>query len=69
MDARPTVNGRPIDPDVETELDRLGSMPIATLRIRYNPVDILLIDRPITFAGRCPEFDGCVQARQAAAAN
>jgi hypothetical protein len=36
MDARPTVNGRSIDPDVETELDRLGSLPIAALRARYH---------------------------------
>lgn len=36
MDARSSVNGRPIDPDVEAELDRLGSMPIAALRVRYR---------------------------------
>lgn len=36
MDARPTVNGQSIDPDVETELDKLGSMPIAALRVRYH---------------------------------
>lgn len=47
MDARPTVNGRPIDPDVETELDRLGSMPIATLRIRYR--EMFRSDPPTAF--------------------
>lgn len=36
MDARPTVNGRLIDPDVEAELDKLGSLPIAILRVRYR---------------------------------
>ena len=36
MDARPGVNGRSVDPDVETELDKLGSMPIAALRVRYR---------------------------------
>ncbi|WP_024577602.1 MULTISPECIES: DUF2924 domain-containing protein [unclassified Afipia] len=36
MDARTTVNGRSIDPDVETELNKLGSMPIAALRARYR---------------------------------
>lgn len=36
MDARPTVNGRPVAPEVEAELDRLGSMPIVALRLRYR---------------------------------
>ncbi len=36
MDARPSVNGRLIDPDVEAELDKLGSLPIAILRVRYR---------------------------------
>ncbi|MCV5754119.1 DUF2924 domain-containing protein, partial [Escherichia coli] len=36
MDARPTVNGRSVDPDVEAELGQLGSMPIAALRARYR---------------------------------
>jgi len=36
MDARPDVNGRLIDPDVEAELDKLGSLPIAILRVRYR---------------------------------
>lgn len=36
MDTRLTVNGRPIDSDVEAELERLGSMPIAALRVRYR---------------------------------
>lgn len=36
MDARPGVNGRSVDPDVEAELDKLGSLPIAILRVRYR---------------------------------
>jgi hypothetical protein len=36
MDHRPMVNGRPVDPDVDAELDRLGSLPIASLRERYR---------------------------------
>jgi len=36
MDARSTVYGRSVDPDVETELDKLGSMLIAALRARYR---------------------------------
>jgi hypothetical protein len=36
MDARRTVNGQLIDPDVEAELDKLGSLPIAILRVRYR---------------------------------
>ncbi|WP_019195994.1 DUF2924 domain-containing protein [Afipia birgiae] len=36
MDARPTVNGRSVDPDVETKLDKLGSLPIAALRVWYR---------------------------------
>ncbi|EKS31797.1 DUF2924 domain-containing protein [Afipia clevelandensis] len=36
MDARPPVNGRLIDPDVEAELNKLGAMPIAILRVRYR---------------------------------
>lgn len=30
------VNGRPLNPAVESELDRLATMPIASLRIRYR---------------------------------
>ncbi len=36
MDDRPLVNGRSVDPNVERELDRLGTMPIAALRLRYR---------------------------------
>ncbi len=36
MDARPGVNGRLIDPDVVAELDKLGSLPIVILRVRYR---------------------------------
>ena len=36
MDARPGVNGRLIDPDVGAELDKLGSLPIVILRVRYR---------------------------------
>ncbi len=36
MDTCPSVNGRPIDPDVEAELGKLSSLPIAILRIRYR---------------------------------
>ncbi|MFZ5679240.1 MAG: DUF2924 domain-containing protein [Pseudomonadota bacterium] len=36
MDARPTVNGRSVYPDVEAKLDQLASLPIATLRVWYR---------------------------------
>jgi hypothetical protein len=36
MDTRPTANGRPVDPEVEAELDRLRSLPIVALRLRYH---------------------------------
>jgi hypothetical protein len=47
MDGRPMVNGRPVDPDVEAELDRLGSMPIALLRVRYH--ELLRSEPPSAF--------------------
>ena len=36
MDDRPPVNGRSVDPNVEAEPGRLGTMPIAALRLRYR---------------------------------
>ena len=36
MHTRSPSNGRPIDPRVEAELKQIGSMSIATLRIRYR---------------------------------
>lgn len=36
MDTRPTVNGRRADPDVEAELQQLGTMPVVALRGRYR---------------------------------
>lgn len=47
METRPTVNGRPIDADVEAELDRLGSLPVAALRVRYR--ELLRADPPPAF--------------------
>ncbi len=38
MDMQPTNPARPTDPAVEDELDRLATMPIARLRIRYLEV-------------------------------
>ena len=43
----PIVNGRPIDPAVEAELDQLASAPIAQLRIRYW--EIFRSDPPSAF--------------------
>lgn len=31
-----SVNGRPFDPALETELDQLTTMPVASLRVRYR---------------------------------
>jgi hypothetical protein len=47
MDNRPTVNGRPIYPDVEAELKQLGTMPISALRIRYR--ELFRSDPPPAF--------------------
>lgn len=47
MDIRPMVNGRPVDPDVEAELERLGTMSIAALRIRYR--ELFRTDPPAAF--------------------
>lgn len=47
MDNRPTVNGRPINPDVEAELKQLGTMPISALRIRYH--ELFRSDPPPAF--------------------
>jgi hypothetical protein len=38
MDMQPTNPVRPTDPAVEDELDRLATMPIARLRVRYREV-------------------------------
>jgi Protein of unknown function (DUF2924) len=38
MDIQPTNPVRPTDPAVEDELDRLATMPIARLRVRYREV-------------------------------
>lgn len=34
----PGTNGKPVDPAVEAEVDRLTTMPIAQLRVRYREV-------------------------------
>jgi hypothetical protein len=34
----PGTNGKPVDPAVEAEVDRLVTMPIAQLRVRYREV-------------------------------
>lgn len=47
MDALPTVNGRPVDPEVEAELDRLGSLPIVALRLRYR--ELYRAEPPVAF--------------------
>jgi hypothetical protein len=47
MDIRPMVNGRPVDPDVEAELERLGTMSIAAARIRYR--ELFRTDPPAAF--------------------
>lgn len=41
------VNGRPVDPAVEDELDRLGAMPIVQLRLRYR--ELFRSDPPSAF--------------------
>lgn len=47
MGARPGVNGRSVDPDVEAALDKLGSLPIAILRVRYR--ELLRSEPPSAF--------------------
>lgn len=47
MDARLGVNGQLIDPDVVAELDKLGSIPIAILRIRYR--ELFRSEPPLAF--------------------
>lgn len=47
MDTRSPSKGRPIDPAVEAELNQLGFMPIANLRIRYR--ELFRSDPPLPF--------------------
>lgn len=47
MDPRSQSNGRPIDPVVEAELKKLGSMPIASLRTRYR--ELFRSEPPLAF--------------------
>lgn len=47
MDARPGMNGRLVDPDVEAELDKLDSLPIVILRVRYR--ELLRSEPPSAF--------------------
>lgn len=47
MDTRSPSKGRLIDPVVEAELQKLGSMPIANLRIRYR--ELFRSDPPLPF--------------------
>jgi hypothetical protein len=42
-----SVNGRPINPNVEAELEQLRTTPIASLRIRYR--ELFRIDPPKAF--------------------
>ncbi|NGX95096.1 MAG: DUF2924 domain-containing protein, partial [Candidatus Afipia apatlaquensis] len=47
MDARPGLNGRRVDADVEAELDKLDSLPIVILRVRYR--ELLRSEPPSAF--------------------